>query len=209
MLRILIVDDHAVVREGLKRIIDDQPGMEVAGEAAGVPEALEQLRSRPIDVAVVDLSLPGRDGMQLLADIRREWPQVGVLILSLYAEEVYAVRALRAGADGYVTKDSGAGQLIAAISMVAQGGKFVTASVAGQLAIAGTGLAQGTHEGLSGREYEVMRLLASGLSVSEIATRLVLSIKTVSTYRTRVLDKMKMQNNAQLMRYSIDKKLVD
>jgi two-component system invasion response regulator UvrY len=202
MLEILIVDDHAVVREGLKRIIDDQPGMRVVAEAGCAAQAMRELRVRPFDVAIVDMNLPGRDGMQLLADIRRQWPDLRVLILSFYGEEIYALRALQSGADGYVTKDSGARQLLAAIASVAAGKKFMTPSVAQQLAA--TSPDQPLHTLLSAREYEVMRLLAAGHAVSEIGKRLDLSVKTVSTYRVRTLEKLNLQTTAQLMRYALE-----
>ena len=211
MLRVLIVDDHTVVREGLKRIIDDAPGMRVTGEAAAASEALDTLRAESFDVVVLDLNLPGRDGLELLGDIKRDIPSLPVLVLSFYAEEAYAVRALRSGADGYLMKDSGREQLIGAIEKVASGGKFVTASVAEQLATAAgpTNSEQPPHAALSEREHEVLCLVASGLSVSQIGAKLALSVKTISTYRARVLEKMNLQNNAQLTHYAIKHQLVE
>jgi DNA-binding NarL/FixJ family response regulator len=210
MLRILVVDDHAVVREGLKRIIDDAPGMEVGAEAGSAAEALDQVRAGPWDVVVLDLDLPDRGGMELLGDIKRGFPNLPVLILSFHAEEAYGVPVLQAGADGYLMKDSDSGQLVEAIEKVASGGKFVTDSLAEQLATAvGGGAGNLRHAVLSEREHEVFRLIASGLAVSQIAARMSLSVKTVSTYRRRVLDKMGMRNNAELTHYAVKHQLVE
>jgi two-component system invasion response regulator UvrY len=210
MLRVLVVDDHAVVRAGLNRIIDDAPGMRVAAEAGDAAEALDQLRAGSFDVVVLDLDLPGRGGLELLGDIKRDYAELPVLILSFHAETAYAVPALQAGADGYLMKDSGAGELVEAIEKVVSGGKFVTASVAEQLATAvGADAKRPRHATLSEREREVFRLIGSGLSVSQIAAKLVLSVKTISTYRARVLEKMGLQNNAQLTHYAIKHQLVE
>ena len=210
MLRVLVVDDHAVVRAGLNRIINDAPGMSVGAEAGDAAEALDQLRAGSFDAVVLDLDLPGRGGLELLGDIKREYPELPVLILSFHAETAYAVPALQAGADGYLMKDSGTGELVAAIEKVVSGGKFVTASVAEQLATAvGADAKRPRHAALSEREHEVFRLIGSGLSVSQIAAKLALSVKTVSTYRARVLEKMDLQNNAQLTHYAIKHLLVE
>jgi len=209
MLRILVVDDHAVVREGLKRIIDDAPEMKVVAEAGDAQQALHQLRSGTIDVVVLDLDLPSRGGLELLRDIKREQPRLRVLILSFHAETAYGLPALQAGADGYLMKDSGSALLVQAIETVASGHKFVTPGLAEQLARAvGAGVEQPRHAALSEREYEIMRLIGSGLAVSEIAEQLSLSVKTVSTYRRRVLDKMGLHNNAQLTHYAVTHQLV-
>jgi two-component system, NarL family, invasion response regulator UvrY len=207
MIRIIIVDDHTVVREGLKRILGDDPEMIVSGEAASAEDAMDVLGSGEFDVAVVDMNLPGRSGLQLLADIKRNWPALRVLILSFYAEDVYAVRAIRAGADGFITKDSGTRVLVGAIQRVAAGERFVTSSVAELLA--STAADGDSHQRLSARENEVMQLLVSGLSASDIARRLGLSVKTVSTYRARILEKTGLQTNAQLIRYAMEKHLLD
>ena len=210
MLRVIVVDDHSVVREGLKRIIDDAPGMEVGAEAGDAAEALDQLQAGSFDVVVLDLDLPGRSGLELLGDIKQRYPKLRVLILSFHSEAAYAVRALQTGADGYLMKDSDAGELVAAIEKVASGGKFVTSFVAEQLAAAvGVDVERPRHAVLSEREHEVFRLIASGLSVSQIAEKLALSVKTVSTYRGRVLEKMGLQNNAQLTHYAIKHQLVE
>ena len=208
MLRVLVVDDHAVVREGLKRIIDEAPGMEVCAEAGEPAEALRLLLAGYCDVVVLDLDLPGRGGMALLGDIKQAHPKLPVLILSFHAEEAYGVPALQAGADGYLMKDSGTALLVQAIEKVASGGKFVTAGLAEQLArAAGADTHRPRHALLSEREYEVLRLIGSGLAVSQIAEKMALSVKTVSTYRRRVLDKMGLYNNAQLTHYAIKHQL--
>jgi len=209
MLRVLVVDDHAVVREGLKRIIDDAPGMQVGGEAADPAQALAQLQSGSWDVVVLDLDLPGRGGQELLREIKGRHANLPVLILSFHAEEAYGVPALQSGADGYLMKDSGTGLLVQAIEKVASGGKFVTASLAEQLARAASAeVDRPRHAVLSEREHEVLRLIGSGLAVSQIAEQMSLSVKTVSTYRRRVLDKMGLRNNAQLTHYAVKHQLV-
>jgi DNA-binding NarL/FixJ family response regulator len=210
MLRVLVVDDHAVVRAGLNRIINDAPGMSVGAEAGDAAEALDQLRAGPVDVVVLDLDLPDRSGLELIGDIKRDYPKLPVLILSFHAETACAVPALRAGADGYLMKDSSTGELVEAIEKVMSGGKFVTTSVAEQLATAvGTDANRPRHLALSEREREVFELIGSGLSVSQIAAKLALSVKTISTYRARVLEKMDLHNNAQLIHYAIKHQLVE
>jgi two-component system invasion response regulator UvrY len=204
MLRVLIVDDHAVVREGLKRIIDDAFAMTVEAEAGDAEQALAHLKGGSCDVVVLDLDLPGRGGMDLLREIKRNDPRLPVLILSFHAEDAYGLPALRAGADGYLMKDSGTALLVQAIEKVAGGGKFVTAGLAEQLARAAGEIVQPPrHAALSEREYAVLRLIGSGLAVSQIADQMTLSVKTVSTYRRRVLDKMGLINNAELTHYAI------
>jgi DNA-binding NarL/FixJ family response regulator len=208
--RVLVVDDHAVVRAGLNRIINDAPRMRVGAEAGDAAEALDQLRAGSFDVVVLDLDLPGRGGLELIGDIKRDYPKLPVLILSFHAETAYAVPALQAGADGYLMKDSGTEKLVEAIEKVASGGKFVTAFVAEQLATTCCAdVKRPCHATLSEREREVFRLIGSGLSVSQIAAKLALSVKTVSTYRARVLEKMDLQNNAQLTHYAIKHLLVE
>lgn len=209
MLRVLIVDDHVVVREGLKRIIDDAPGMKVSAEAGDPTEAMLQLDAVAIDVVVLDLDLPGRSGLELLRDLKRDHPRIPVLILSFHAEDAYGVPALRAGADGYLMKDSGTALLVDAIKKVASGGKFVSAGLGEQLARSVDASAERLpHAMLSEREFQILRLIGSGLAVSEIAEQMSLSVKTVSTYRRRVLDKMGLHNNAQLTHYAISHALV-
>ena len=208
MLRVLVVDDHSVVREGLKRIIEEAPEMRVIAEAEDGPQALARLHDGPCDAVVLDLDLPGRGGMELLRNIKHSHPNLPVLILSFHAEDAYGVPALQAGADGYLMKDSSTGVLVQAIEKVAAGGKFVTAGLAEQLARSvGAKALQPRHAVLSDRELEVLRLIGLGLAVSQIADRMALSVKTVSTYRRRVLDKMALGNNAQLMHYAVKHEL--
>ena len=210
MLRVLVVDDHAVVREGLKRIINDAPGMRVMAEAADAQEAMARLKDGPCDAVVLDLDLPGRGGMDLLSRIKQTYPKLPVLILSFHAEDAYGVPALQAGADGYLMKDSGTGLMVQAIHKVASGGKFVTPGLAEQLTrAAGGNEQQRRHQALSDRERQVLRVIGSGLAVGQIADQMALSVKTVSTYRRRVLDKMGMLNNAQLTHYVVKHQLVE
>lgn len=209
MLRILVVDDHAVVREGLKRIINDAPGMKVGAEAESPSQAMHHLQAGPWDAVVLDLDLPGRGGLELLRDIKRSYPNLPVLILSFHAEDAYGVPALHSGADGYLMKDSSTELLVQAIEKVASGGKFVTAGLAEQLARSvGAEVQQPRHAVLSEREHAVLCLIGSGLAVSQVGAQLSLSVKTISTYRRRVLDKMGLQNNAQLMHYAVKHQLV-
>jgi DNA-binding NarL/FixJ family response regulator len=208
--RVLLVDDHAVVRKGMRAILDDQlPGI-IVGEAASGDEALATLAAQPtFDVVVLDLSMPGRSGVDLLAEIVHRHPGLPVLIMSLHGEEQFAVRTLRAGAAGYLPKASAPDQLVAAVVKVAGGGRYITDALAERLAAdVGRPAALAPHETLSDREFEVMRGIASGSSVSEIAAQMHLSVKTVSTYRTRLLDKMRMTSNAELTRYAIEHGLV-
>lgn len=210
MIRVCIADDHPVVRQGLKQIISDAPGMSVAAEACSGQEILEKLRKNKCDVVLLDISMPGMSGLETLKHIKRDKPKVPVLMLSIYDEELYAVRALKAGAAGYVTKKSAPAELIAAIQKISMGGKYISPALAEKLAIElETDTGKPVHETLSDREYEVMRMIAQGKTVTEIAGELFLSPKTISTYRTRILEKMGMKNNAQLMQYALLHELVD
>jgi DNA-binding NarL/FixJ family response regulator len=210
MLRVLLVDDHAVVRKGIKAILEDQvPGVQVS-EAGGGDEALAILDApATFDAVVLDLSMPGRSGIDLLAEIKHRQPKLPVLIMSLYGEEQFAIRALRAGAAGYLTKDAAPELLVAAVTKVARGGRYISEALAERLAgdVGGQALSA-PHERLSDREFEVMRGIASGNTVSEIAGQMHLSVKTISTYRTRLLEKMGMGTNAELTRYAIEHGLV-
>ena len=209
MIRLLIADDHPIVREGLRRIAADQPGISVVAEAASADEALARVGDTAIDVMLLDVSMPGPGFIEVLQQVRRDHSTVKVLVLSVHPEDQWAVRALRAGAAGYLTKDHSPEQLIEAIRRVYRGGKYVTAALAEKLA---TGLEAGgatPHESLSDREYEVLRALGAGLSVKAVAGRLGLSPKTVSTYRTRILEKMQLGTNADLVRYVRDHSLGD
>jgi DNA-binding NarL/FixJ family response regulator len=210
MIRILIADDHAIVREGLKQIVGETPDMAVAGEAANGHEVLDLVRRGDWDVVLLDLAMPGRGGMETLRQLKKERPGLPVLILSIYEEEQYALRALKAGAAGYLTKDGAPDELVVAIRKVAAGGRYIRASLAERLAeeIAG-GAERPPHERLSDREYQVMRMLASGKTVGRIADELSLSVKTISTNRARLLRKMGMDTNAELTYYAVKHGLVD
>ncbi|MBA3355040.1 MAG: response regulator transcription factor [Pyrinomonadaceae bacterium] len=210
MIKILIIDDHEVVRDGVKKIFEEQPGTTAFGEAGTAQEALMLAREEEWDVAVLDLSLGSRSGLEVLKMLGQIRPQLPVLILSMHSEEQYARRAFRAGAAGYVTKDSSRAELARAIDKVLKGGKYVTPALAEKLVLSLNRNSQlSRHETLSDREFEVMRLIASGKTVGEIAALLSLSNKTISTYRARILEKMEMKTNAQLTYYAIHNHLVD
>lgn len=207
MYRVLLVDDHEIVRKGLRAILDDRfAGIHVA-EASSGDEALAAL-AQPFDAVILDLSMPGRSGIDLLAEVKHRYPKLPVLIMSLHGEEQFAVRALRAGASGYLTKSAAPEQLITAFERVVRGGRYISQAVAERLAAAAGGDTGAPHERLSQREFEVMRGIASGESVGEIAERMHLSAKTVSTYRARLLDKMGMATNSELTRYALQNGLV-
>lgn len=209
MIQILVADDHAVVRQGVKQILADVKDMAVKDEAQNGSETLKKVTENEYDVVLLDISMPGRSGLEVLEDIKTQRPKQAVLILSMHPEEQYAVRALRAGASGYLTKASAPQELIGAIRKVAGGGKYVTSSLAEKLA---DELEIDTeklpHERLSNREHQVMLMLAEGKSVSDIADELCLSVKTISTYRSRIMDKMDMKRNAELTLYAVHKKLI-
>jgi DNA-binding NarL/FixJ family response regulator len=207
MPRVLLVDDHVVVRKGLRLILEDRFGDIEISEASNGDEALAAL-GEPYDAVILDLSMPGRSGIELLVEIKHRFPELPVLIMSLYAEEQFAVRALRAGASGYLTKSAAPEQLAAAFERILHGGRYISEAVAERLAAGASGATGAPHERLSDREFEVMRGIASGETVSEIAARMHLSVKTVSTYRARLLEKMGMENNAELTRYAIQNGLV-
>lgn len=203
MTRIALADDHAVVRKGLRQIIADAPGLIVAGEAGSADELLALVRSRPVDVVVLDLGLGLRSGLELIKHLRGEFPRIRVLILSMHREDLFAERALRAGASGYVQKDHPPEELLAAIDRVAVGGMYVSAQLAERLAasVAHLGGSSTPHERLSDRELEVFRLLGRGMSVTEIANALNLSVKTISTHRTKILEKTGLHSNADIVEY--------
>ena len=209
MLKILIADDHPVFRRGLKQIIAETTDIVVADEAADGLEVLSKVKVGDFDVVLLDISMPGKTGIEVLAQLKYERPKLPVLMLSMHPEEQYAVRALRAGASGYLTKESAPDELVAAIRKVSTGGKYVSSSLAERLASLLQKAEQLPHDILSRREYQVMCLMASGKTVSEIAKELSLSVKTISTYRSRILEKMKMKNNAELTRYAINNSLID
>jgi len=210
MIRIVIADDHTIVREGLKQLLGAAGDLQVVAEAADGHQALECVRSLAFDVLLLDMSMPGKSGIELIKQVHAEKPGLRVLVLSMHEEHQYAVRAIRAGASGYLTKESASAQLVAAISKVAAGGAFISAEVAQQLALSAMPGAQGMpHEALSDREFQVFRMIAEGKSVSDIAERLSLSVKTVSTHKANVLHKMGMGTTADLVRYALTHSLVD
>lgn len=210
MKKILIVDDHEVLRDGVKKIFDRQPGTATFGEASTVPEAIRLVREQDWDVVVLDISLGGRSGLEILKELKHIRPGLPVLILSMHSEEEFVRRALKAGASGYVTKDSPRAELAQAVSKVMSGGRYLSATVAEKLVFDfAIGTARPAHEGLSDREFEVLRLIASGKTVGEIASMLSLSESTISTYRGRILEKMGMKTSAELTRYAIHNKLVN
>lgn len=210
MIRVLVADDHTVVRRGVAALLAETRDISVCGEAATAAEALGAVEERPCDLLLLDLNLPGSRGLELLSEVRRRRPRLAVLVFTVFAEELFAVRALRAGAAGYLTKDAAPELLLQAIRKVARGGRYVSPDLAERLAAAVTrDEAQPLHHGLSDREYAVMRLLASGRSVGEIARELALSVKTVSTYRTRLMEKLALRTNADLTRYALEHRLVD
>ena len=209
MKRILIVDDHAVVRDGVKRIFE-APGAIVFGEASTGLAALQLAREQDWDLAVLDLSLGNESGLEVLKEFKQIRPRLPVLILSMHSEEQYARRAFKAGASGYITKDSSRTELAKAVNQLMAGGKYITSTLAERLVFdLGRVSDRPAHETLSDREFQVMRLIASGKTVTEIAGLLSLSDKTISTYRARLLEKMGMRTNAELTRYAIQNKLVD
>ncbi|MGA2381281.1 MAG: response regulator transcription factor [Spirochaetia bacterium] len=204
MIRILVVDDHSVVRQGIKQIVADSPDIEIVGEAVSGQEALDLVRARAFDVVILDIAMPGRGGLDVLRELKAEKPALKVVVLSMYPEEQYAIRSLRDGASAYLTKGSPPEELILAIRTVASGKRYITPAVADRLATYIEDSSQRPpHETLSDREMEVLVLIGSGKQVSDIAEELNLSTKTVSTYRSRILLKMNMETNAQLIRYSL------
>lgn len=210
MIKVLIADDHAIVRSGLKQILDETGGeIQVQGEAANGREVLEKIQAQDWDVLVLDITMPGRSGLDILKDIRQLKPRLPVLILSMHAEEQFATRMLKAGASGYLNKESAPEELVKAIRKVCEGGKYVSAAQAERMVSELTGNSDKLpHELLSDREYEILCLIASGKTATQIAKQLVLSVKTVSTYRSRILEKMKLETNAQLTHYAIKAGLV-
>lgn len=210
MIKILIADDHAIVRQGLKQILADTPDLAVRGEAQTGQEVLNKVRTGEWDLVVLDLAMPGRGGLDVLKELKRERPKLPILVLSIYPEDQYAVRVLKAGASGYLTKESAPEELIKAIRKITAGGKYVSSYVTEKLVFnLGRDAETPPHETLSNREYQVMCLIASGKTVKDIAKEMALSIKTISTYRVRILEKMKMKSNSELIHYGIRNQLVE
>lgn len=210
MIRVLIIDDHAIVRQGLKRILDEAEGIKVVGEAANGVDALKIIHAEEWDVALLDISMPEKNGIDTLKQIMGENREARVLVLSMYPEDQHAVRLMKSGASGYMTKDVAPEQLVEAIRKVVAGKKHISPTLA-ELLLAECIIDSGKkpHEMLSDREYQVLRLLGSGKNISEVAQILSLSVKTVSTHRTHVLEKMKLKNNAELTLYVVQNGVMD
>lgn len=210
MIKILLADDHTIVREGLKELLEDTPDLKVDGEANNAQEAINILNHCDCDLVILDISFPGRNGLDILKQIKCMKPKLPVLILSMYPEEEYGVRSLRAGASGYLTKASDSEELIKAIREVARGHRYITSSLAEKLVFElDESGKKSPHEKLTDREFQVMCMIASGKRIKDIADALSLSVKTIDTYRARILNKMNMKNNAQLIRYALKNGLVD
>jgi DNA-binding NarL/FixJ family response regulator len=209
VIRVVLADDHTIVREGLKQVLAAAGDIEIAGEASDGHQVMERVRGAEFDVLLLDMSMPGRSGIELIKQVRAEKQKLKILVLSMHEENQYAVRAIRAGASGYLTKESASGQLIEAIRKVAGGGAFISAEVAQQLALGAMPGAEGPpHAALSDREYQIFLLVANGKSLSDIALQLNLSVKTVSTHKTNILQKMAMASTAELIRYALEKRLL-
>lgn len=210
MINILIADDHVLVREGLKKILKSESDMTVCGEASNASEVFERVRNEETDIVLLDISMPGSTGLEVLEGLKRDYPQLPVLILSMHPEDSFAVRAFKAGASGYITKGSAVEELVQAIRKIVGGGKYVTPTLAEKLAseleIDHTRL---PHEMLSNREFQIMRLIAAGKKISAIAEELALAPSTVNTYRVRILEKMNMRSNAELTRYAVENELIE
>jgi DNA-binding NarL/FixJ family response regulator len=204
VIRVLLADDHEIVRDGLKRILGAAGDLQVAGEAANGDQALALVKANDYDLALLDLSMPGLAGIDLIKRVKIEKPKLRILVLSMHGEQQYATRALKAGASGYLTKDSAAGQLVGAIRKIAAGGVHVSEAAAAGLVSA----ERAPHQALSDREFEVLRLLVGGRSPTEIAARLHLSVKTVSTHKTHIQQKLGLSGTADLVRYALEHKLV-
>ena len=204
MTRIVLADDHKIVRDGLKRILAATTDLQVVDEAADGDALLRLVKAADYDLAVIDMSMPGLAGIDLIKRLKSEKPKLRILVLSMHGESQYAARALKAGASGYLNKDSAAEQLVGAIRKIAAGGVHISEAAAASLVAA----QRAPHEALSDREFEVLRLLVEGLGPTEIGERLHLSVKTVSTHKTRILEKLKLGSTAELVRYALEHKLV-
>jgi two-component system, NarL family, invasion response regulator UvrY len=210
LLQVLIADDHAILRRGLAQVIAEAGDMQVCAEAENGAQAIKLAREHPVDIVLLDITMPDRNGLDTLKQLKKEKPKLGVLMLSMHPEETYALRAIKAGASGYLTKQSAPALLVTAIRQVARGRRYISPAVAEELA--GT-IADGSdrpaHTTLSDREYETMKLIASGKTLSQIAVEMHLSAKTVSVYRARLLEKMHLKNNSELIHYALKNRLVD
>jgi two-component system invasion response regulator UvrY len=208
-MKILLADDHAVVRHGLKQILTDEFKRATFGEARNAQEALDLVWKQDWDVVVLDITMPGRSGLDALREIKKSKPRIPVLVLSMHPENQFAMRVLKSGASGYMTKESAPDELVGAVKKVLAGGRYVSAALGETLAASLSNNQRAPQEKLSDREFQVLRLIASGKMATEIAKELSLSVKTISTYRTRILEKMGMKNNAELMHYAIQHRLVE
>jgi len=210
MIRVVIADDHQILREGLKQLLQAAGDLEVVGEAGDGFEVLDRVRRDEFDVLLLDMSMPGKSGVELIKQVKGEKPKLRILVLSMHEEHQYAVRAIRAGASGYLTKESAASQLVAAIRKVGGGGAYITPEVAERLAQDAMPHAEGPlHASLSDREFEVFHMLVDGVSVNEIAARLHLSAKTISTHKARLMEKLGVDSTADLVHYAVRHKLLD
>jgi DNA-binding NarL/FixJ family response regulator len=208
MIKVIVVDDHPVVRRGLKQIIEDEPDMEVAGEAKNAGECFSLVRKTDCTLVLLDITLPDRSGFDVLKQLKYEHPKLPVLILSAHSEDQYGLRLIKAGASGYLMKEGAPDELVKAIRKVNAGGKYVSASLAEKLVSHLDAFDKPPHENLSDREFQILCMIADGKSLKGIADELCISEKTVSTYRARILEKMKMSTNADLTRYALDHHLV-
>ena len=210
MIKVLIADDHTLIRKGLKQILDDTNDMRVTGEAETGMEAIQLADQQPFDMILLDISLPDRNGVEVLKQLKLNHPDVPILMLSMHAEDQYAIRSMKAGASGYVNKQSAPSQLVNAIRQVAQGKKYISMELANQLAEGiSAGYQELAHQSLSNREYQTLCLMAQGKKLSEMAEIMSLSPKTISVYRARLLEKMKLKNNAEAIHYAISNHLID
>ncbi|MCX7914104.1 MAG: response regulator transcription factor [Thermodesulfovibrionales bacterium] len=210
MIRILIADDHKMFREGLKQVLEDAPDIVVADEAGSGQEVLDKVRKNDYDLLLLDISMPGVSGLDVLKELKADRSGPSILILSMYPEEQYALRAIKLGASGYITKSSASDELIQAIRKISKGGTYISSSIAEKLLFSIKGDSERLpHETLSNREYQILLMIASGKTISQIADELCLSIKTVSTYRARILEKMNMKTNAELIHYAIKHNLLN
>jgi DNA-binding NarL/FixJ family response regulator len=210
MIRVVVADDHAIVREGLKQLLGAAGDLDVVGEARDGHEVLKVVRELDFDVLLLDMSMPGKSGIELIRQVKSEKHRLRILVLTMHEEHQYAIRAIRAGASGYLTKESASRQLIEALRKVASGGAFISSEVAEQLALgAMPDATRSPHESLSDREFQIFRLIAGGKSISDIGGQLNLSVKTVSTHKANILQKMNLAGTAELIRYAITNRLVD
>jgi two-component system, NarL family, invasion response regulator UvrY len=209
-MKVLLVDDHPIVRQGIKQILSQVRTITDVGEAETAEEAMDKIRHEQWDIIILDINLPDRSGFDLLKELRRAFPELPIVMLTLHAEEQFAVRSLRAGASGYLTKEASPEELIRAVQRAATGRRYISPALAQKVALGwDSGLAQSPHDTLSDREFQVLRMIASGQTATEIAENLLLSVKTISTYRSRILEKLNLQTNAEIIRYAIEHNLVE